>query len=198
MPNPPHNNVTALLRAWSAGRHEALDELLPLVYSELHRLAECAMRGQPEGHTLQTTALVHEAYLRLVNRAAGPDQVEWQGRAHFFAVAARAMRSILVDYARARHAAKRGGGARGLDVTLAESVGPQGSNIDVIALDEALSRLAELDARKARLVELRYFTGLGIEDAAAVVGISPATVKREWSMARAWLRRELSAARGPQ
>jgi RNA polymerase sigma factor (TIGR02999 family) len=194
MTSPRSKHLTDLLRAWSAGERDAFDELLPLVYNELHRLAARAMRGQPDGHTLQTTALVHEAYLRLVDREVGPESVVWQSRAHFFAVAARAMRSVLVDHARARRAAKRGGGRRRLEVTVAPDGADQERNIDVIALDEALGRLAEMDQRKVRLVELRFFTGLGIEDAAEVLGISPATVKREWSMARAWLRRELGAS----
>ena len=184
------HSVTDLLQAWASGDQAALDELLPLVYDELRRQARRFMRAQPEGHTLQTTALVHEAYLRLI----GQSSVEWQGRAHFFGVAAKAMRSILVDHARARSAAKRGGSAGAITLDDAGGIaGPQAS-VDVLALDEALGRLAELDSRKSRLVELRYFGGLGIDEAAAVLGISPATVKREWTTARAWLRRELSVA----
>ena len=182
-------SVTDLLQAWASGNQAALDELLPLVYDELRRQARRYMRVQPAGHTLQTTALVHEAYLRLV----GQPSVVWNGRAHFFGVAAKAMRSILVDHARARSAAKRGGSARAITLDDAGIAGPQAS-VDVLALDEALGRLAELDARKSRLVELRYFGGLGIDEAAAVLGVSPATVKREWTTARAWLRRELSVA----
>jgi RNA polymerase sigma factor (TIGR02999 family) len=182
--------VTDLLRAWASGDQAALDELLPLVYDDLRRQARRYMRAQPAGHTLQTTALVHEAYLRLV----GQSPVEWNGRAHFFGVAAKVMRSILVDHARARGAAKRGGSARAITLDEAGVIaGPQAS-VDVLALDEALGRLAELDARKSQLVELRYFGGLGIDEAATVLGISPATVKREWTTARAWLRRELSVA----
>ena len=188
-PSSQSHTVTALLRAWGRGNRAALDELVPLVYGELRRQAERYMRAQSAGHTLQATALVHEAYLRLVDR----DAVEWQGRAHFFGVAAKAMRSILVDHARARHAAKRGGGAA-REVTLgAAGAVAREPAVDVLALDEALTRLAELDARKAHLVELRYFAGLGIEEAAAALEVSPATVKREWSAARAWLRRELGA-----
>jgi RNA polymerase sigma-70 factor, ECF subfamily len=183
-------SVTGLLQAWASGDQAALDELLPLVYDDLRRQARRYMRAQPAGHTLQTTALVHEAYLRLV----GQSSVEWKGRAHFFGVAAKAMRSILVDHARARGAAKRGGSARTITLDEARAIaGPQAS-VDVLALDEALGRLAELDSRKSQLVELRYFGGLGIEEAAAVLGVSPATVKREWTTARAWLRRELSVA----
>jgi RNA polymerase sigma factor (TIGR02999 family) len=188
------HTVTDLLRAWGAGDPAALDELLPLVYDELRRQARRYMRAQPSGHTLQTTALVHEAYLRLV----GQSHVEWKGRAHFFGVAAKAMRSILVDHARARRAAKRGGAARAVTLDeageVATAVAGTQSRVDVLALDEALARLAELDSRKSRLVELRYFGGLGIEEAAAVLGVSPATVKRDWTTARAWLRRELSVA----
>ena len=196
MPTPPHNQVTLLLRAWSAGDRTALDQLLPLVYGELHRLAERAMRGQPEGHTLQATALVHEAYLRLVDRPAGPVPVEWEGRAHFFGVAARVMRSVLVDHARARRAVKRGGPeARRLTLGVAEALAAGvAAEVDVLALDEALDRLAQFDDRKARLVELRFFAGLSIEEAAGVMGVSPATIKREWTAARAWLRSELSRA----
>jgi RNA polymerase sigma-70 factor, ECF subfamily len=184
------HSVTDLLQAWASGDQAALDELLPLVYEELRRQARRYMRAQPAGHTLQTTALVHEAYLRLVGRSA----VEWNGRAHFFGVASKAMRSILVDHARARGAAKRGGSARAITLDDAGGVaGPQAS-VDVLALDEALGRLAELDPRKSQMVELRYFGGLGIDEAAAVLGVSPATVKREWTTARAWLRRELSVA----
>jgi RNA polymerase sigma factor (TIGR02999 family) len=188
-PGSPHA-ITDLLQAWASGDQAALDELLPLVYDELRRQAKRYMRAQPAGHTLQTTALVHEAYLRLVGQSA----VEWQGRAHFFGVAAKAMRSILVDHARARIAAKRGGALRAITLEKASGIaGPQAS-VDVLALHEALERLAALDPRKSQLVELRYFGGLEIDEAAAVLGVSPATVKREWVTARAWLRRELSVA----
>jgi RNA polymerase sigma factor (TIGR02999 family) len=190
----PTSDITSLLRAWSNGDRSALDQLLPVVYAELHRQAERYMRSQPPGHTLQATGLVHEAYLRLVNRR----DMEWSGRAHFFGVAAKAMRSILVDHARARGAAKRGGGANQLtleDVEASDGGAVPGGEIGVLALDEAISRLAELDPRKGSLVELRYFGGLSIEETAKVLGISPATVKREWRTARAWLRRELSPDR---
>jgi len=184
---PAPSDVTALLRAWSEGDRDALDRLLPAVYQELHRQAERYMRAQPPGHTLQTTALVHEAYLRLVSR----EGAEWNGRAHFFGVAAKAMRSILVDHARARGRAKRGGGAAPVTLTEIEDSGGGGRALDVIELDDALARLAELDPRKGSLVELRYFAGLGIEEAAETLGVSPATAKREWRLARAWLQREL-------
>ncbi|MEO7367755.1 MAG: sigma-70 family RNA polymerase sigma factor [Gemmatimonadaceae bacterium] len=194
----PHSTrtVTELLRAWGQGDHAAVDELVPLVYQEMRRQAERYMRAQPPGHTLQTTALVHEAYLRLVDQS----HIRWKGRDHFFGVAAKAMRSILVDHARARGAAKRGGSARA--VTLGEAseiadVPLSDPGVDILALDEALARLAELDPRKSKLVELRYFGGLGIEEAAIVLGISATTVKREWTTARAWLKRELTSAQAP-
>ena len=190
MPTPPPSRITTLLRAWSEGDRTALDELLPLVYDELHRQAERAMRAQPEGHTLQTTALVHEAYLRLVDRSGAA----WQDRAHFFGVAARVMRSVLVDHARARRAAKRGGGAAALTLSRNDAaVDPEfdSNGVDVEALDEALTRLAALDPRQAKVVELRYFGGLSIHETAAVLDVSHATIEREWRTARLWLRREL-------
>ena len=189
---PPSSAVTELLRAWGAGDRAALDQLMPVLYAELRRQAERQLRRESAGHTLQPTALVNEAYLRLVDQR----QAKWEGRSQFFALAARQMRRILVDHARGRAAAKRGGAAA--RVTLAEGSAatpetPQGE-IDVLALDEALTRLAALDARQARVVELRYFAGLGVEEVAEALDISPATVKREWTMARAWLRRELGSA----
>jgi len=190
MTPPLSHHVTKLLRAWSQGDRSALDELLPLVYRELHQQAERFMRAQPAGHTLQATALVHEVYLRLVDR----EGVEWQNRAHFFGVAGKAMRSILVDHARARGAAKRGGAARQLTLAAAGVAGKAEPAVDVLALDEALGRLADLDPEQCRLVELRYFAGLGIEETAEVLGVSPATVKRHWRVARAWLKRELGAS----
>jgi RNA polymerase sigma factor (TIGR02999 family) len=180
--------VTQLLQAWSRGERAALDELLPLVYRELHQQAERFMRAQHPGHTLQVTGLVHEAYLRLVDQ----ERVEWRSRAHFFGVAGKAMRSILVDHARARHAAKRGGAPRKLTLGAAEQAAEAEPAVDVLALDEALTRLADLDPEMSRLVELRYFAGFGIEDTADLLGVSPATVKRRWRMASAWLKRELS------
>ena len=188
MTHPPSHNVTELLRDWSRGDRAALDKLVPLVYDELRRQAARYMRRESAGNTLQTTAVVHEAYLRLVDQ-----NVHWQSRAHFFGVAAQMMRRILVDHARAQHAAKRGGASSRLPLEEAEEVSGEQPVADVLALDEALSRLSELDPQQGRIVELRYFTGMGIEETAEVLGISPATVKREWSTARAWLRRELSA-----
>ena len=185
----PPSDVTPLLLAWRRGDASAGERLLPVIYAELHRQAARAMRREPQEHTLQATALVNEAYLRLV----GQDRVEWHNRAHFFGVAAQLMRRILVDHARAQDAAKRGGGAQ--RVTFAgdegEAHAENDEGMDVLALHEALEILAALDARQARVVELRYFSGLNIEETAEAMDISPATVKREWAIARAWLRREL-------
>jgi RNA polymerase sigma factor (TIGR02999 family) len=189
---PLSRDVTALLQAWGRGEQTALDELLPLVYGELRRQAARHLRNQPVGHTLQATALVHEVYLRLVDRP----NADWQSRAHFFGVAARAMRNILVDHARARRTVKRGGEPRQLTLGAADALGDGAaeSEVDVLALDEALARLAELDPRQAQVVELRYFAGSSIEETAHVLGISHATVEREWRTARLWLRRELGAS----
>ena len=189
--HPAAPSVTELLRAWGAGDAGAGEALVPLVYAELRRQARLALRREGEGHTLQPTALVHEAWLRL----EGQHDARWESRTQFLAVAAQAMRRVLVDHARTRRALKRGGG--GAQVTLgaadraaaAPDTAPDA--VDVLALDEALARLATLDPRKARLVELRYFAGLSIPEAAAALGISQATVGREWSVARMWLRREL-------
>jgi RNA polymerase sigma factor (TIGR02999 family) len=186
------HQITALLQAWGKGDQSALEALLPAVYGELHRQAESYMRRQPPGHTLQATALVHEAYLRLVGRT----KIEWQSRAHFFGVAAKAMRSILVDHARARRRAKRGGGAARLTLSLAGDIAGRTPAVDVLELEEALERLAQLDPEKVRVVELRYFGGLNIEETAEVLEVSPATLKRQWTTARAWLRRELSPLPG--
>ena len=183
---PPQ--VTELLRAWGAGDAGASDALVPLVYAELRRQATRALRREREGHTLQATALVHEAWLRL----DGQRDARWESRSQFLAVAAQVMRRVLVDHARTRQAQKRGGGATQVTLGDAEQVAAAGG-VDVLALDDALARLTELDPRKARLVELRYFAGLSIPDAAAALGISPATVGREWAVARMWLRRELDA-----
>lgn len=180
------SEVTELLAAWGAGDAGASDALVPLVYDELRRQARRALRREGEGHTLQATALVHEAWLRL----DAQHDARWESRSQFLAVAAQTMRRVLVDHARARRALKRGGGD--VQITLGDAysaVAPDA--VDVLALDEALARLAVMDARKARLVELRYFAGLSIPEAAAALGVSQATVIREWAVARMWLRREL-------
>ena len=177
----PHE-VTQLLAAWGDGDQAALDQLVPLVHDELRRIARGYMRRERAGHTLQTTALVNEAYLRLVDQRS----VRWQNRAHFFAIAAQLMRRILVDYARQHVSRKRGGGA--IQVTLAEAESlPTAREPDLIALDEALLSLAEIDPRKSRVVELRFFGGLSIEETAEVLKVSPTTVEREWTTAKAWL-----------
>ncbi len=187
MPQDPSSPVTELLVRWRDGDREALEALMPLVYDELRRLAHHYLRQERSDHTLQSTALVHEAYLRL----AGQNPPQWQNRAHFFGIAAHVMRQILVEYARGRGAAKRGGNACRL--TLDEAVAlPQQLDVDVVELDRALTGLAELDAQQSRIVELRFFAGLTIEDTSEVLGISPATVKRDWVTARAWLYRAMS------
>lgn len=191
MPQKSTSPVTELLARWRSGDQNALDALMPLVYSELRQLAQHYLRKERSDHTLQSTALVHEAYMRL----AGQSPPQWQNRAHFFGIAAHLMRQILVEHARGRAAAKRGGGATRM--TLDESLGmsiaiAQQNEIDVIVLDKALQDLTELDAQQGRIVELRFFGGLTIEDTSEVLGISPATVKREWVTARAWLFRAMT------
>lgn len=183
--DPP--DITGLLRQLSQGRREALDCLMPVVYHELRRIAHAQLRGERPGHTLNTTALVHEAYLKLVN----VDQIEWRDRAHFFATAARVMRRILIDYARSRKRLKRGGDEAvqvPLDEALAVGFEPAE---DLLALDEALTRLEAQSERQSRVVECRCFAGLSVDETAAALGISPATVKRDWEFSRAWLNREL-------
>ena len=186
MPTPEPQRLTQLLVAWSDGDRAALDELFPLVYDELRQLARRRMRRERQGHTLRTTALVNDAYLRLVDQR----QVRWQNRAHFFAIAAQMMRRILVDHARAKHYEKRGGGAAHVPLEEA-AVLAEGKAAEILALDEALVALAEIDPRRARVVELRYFGGLSNEEIAEVLKISPNTVTRDWNMARAWLYQEL-------
>ena len=181
------HEVTQLLIQWSNGDKAALDKLMPLIYEELRQLARHYMNRERAGHTLQTTALVNEAYLRLINRK----QVHWQNRAHFFAIAAHLMRSILVDHARSHAYAKRGGGARKIALDEALAVSQQRA-ADVVALDDALKRLAEIDPQQSRIVEMKFFGGLTIEETAEVLGLSPATIKREWSTAKAWLYHELN------
>ena len=182
-------DVTGLLVNWSNGDQQALEELMPLVYGELRRLAKAYLRRERSDHTLQSTALVNEAFLRLVNQR----NVQWKNRAHFFGIAAQLIRRILVDHARAHQADKRGAGASKL--SLDEAIGvPEKQDLDLVALDDALQKLSELDPQQGRIVELRFFAGLSIEETGEVLGVSPATVKREWSTARAWLYRELSRA----
>ena len=178
-------DIGALLRAWSDGDQTALDRLAPIVYDELRRLAHRYMEGEPRGHTLQTTALVNEAYMRLV----GYNRMQWQDRAHFFAVSAQVMRRILVDHAR-RHNVKRGAGAQRVDFDEAAVVAGARAP-DLVALDDAMNALARLDMRKVRIIEMRFFGGLSAEETAEVLDVSPATVRRDWSIAKLWLYREL-------
>jgi RNA polymerase sigma-70 factor (ECF subfamily) len=181
--------VTELLSQYRAGRREALDQLVPVVYGELRAIAARYLRGEWAGHTLQPTALVHEAYMRLVDQR----EVEWQNRAHFFGVAAQIMRRLLVDHARGRNRRKRGGGLLMVPLEENDVAGPApDEGLDLVALDDALERLTALSPQQARIVELRYFGGLSIEETAEVLGVSTMTVKRGWAMARAWLHRELS------
>jgi len=183
---PAPSEITGLLIAWSDGDQAALERLLPLIERELHRIARHYMRRESPGHTLQTTALVNEAYFRLVEQK----RVRWQNRAHFFAIAARIMRRILLNYARDRHRAKRGG--RAVQVSLSEvAVVSEGHSEELIALDEALERLAAFDARKARVVELRHFGGLTAPETAEVLGVSVVTAERDWKAAKAWLAKEV-------
>lgn len=193
-PAPP--NVTELLRAWTDGDREAQDQLFRAVYNDLHRQAARYLRREQAGLSLQTTDLIHEAYMRLVD----VQHVEWQNRLHFFGISARVMRRILVDHARTRQAAKRGGSAIRLPLEEAIAVLP-GQDLDFVALDEALNRLSELDPQQSQIVELRFFSGLNVEETAKVLDVSERTVKRDWNVAKAWLRRELSRGgqgRAPQ
>jgi RNA polymerase sigma factor (TIGR02999 family) len=190
------DEVSALLLAWSAGDQDALDRLTPIVYNELRRLASRFMRNERAGHTLQSTALVHEAYIRLVDYK----RMQWQNRAHFFAIAAQLMRRILVEHAR-RHGVKRGAGFRHISLDEAPLVvGRAASDPDLVALDDAMNDLARLDPRKVQVVEMRYFGGLSVEETAEVLKVSTVTVKRDWRTARTWLFRELTGgtAHGPQ
>lgn len=193
--NRSPEEITVMLRAWSeSGERAAFDQLVTLVYDELHRQARRYLRGERENHTLQTTALINEAYLRLV----GQKSVEWQNRAHFFALAANMMRRILVDYAKSKHREKRGGKDEDLPIEAAFSVAAETTNettkIDLIALDRALDKLAAKDAQQARIVELRYFSGLTVEETAEVLSVSEMTVKRDWNVAKAWLHKEINKA----
>jgi RNA polymerase sigma-70 factor (ECF subfamily) len=183
----PSSGVTELLEKWSNGDQEALQRLLPLVYDELHRLARLHLRRERQNHTLQPTALVNEAYLRLIDQRSA----HWQNRAHFFAVAAQLMRRILVDYARRQRAAKRGGTVPNLSLSHARNQSGK-TGYDLLAIHEALNQLAEIDPEQSRVVELRFFGGLSIAETAEAMHSSHATVEREWRVARAWLRRELT------
>jgi RNA polymerase sigma-70 factor (ECF subfamily) len=206
---PPAGQITQLLNRTQAGDNRAIDALLPLVYDELRRLADAYLRHERADHTLQTTALVHEAYMKLVGGAesSGPaagDPIPWKNRAHFMGVAARAMRQILVNHARDRGRLKRGGlggmgGGKGrvrVDLTEAAAITPE-PDLDLVALDHALASLTLLDERKARTVEMRFFGGMTVEETAEALGVGTATVKRDWTMARAWLLRELGGPADP-
>ena len=183
----PQHDVTQLLNAWREGDQTAREELMTVVYNELHRLAHHYMKKEAPGHLLQTSALLNEAFLRLVDQR----NVQWRNRAHFFGIAAQMMRRVLVDYARSRGYAKRGGGLRHISLDEALTVCDQRS-AEVVELDDALNQLAQLDPRKSQLVELRFFAGLSIKEAAAVLSVSTGTVMRDWTLAKAWLRREIS------
>src|SRR6201982_2095392 len=186
--DPSNRQITALLVRWRGGDQQALDDLLPLVYNKFRQTPPHYLRRERTGHTLQSTALVHEAYVRLV----GPHVPQWQDRAHFFGVAARVMRQILVEYARSHQAAKRGGGVRKVTIDEGIEAALKPVDLDIIMLEDALKGLAALDEQQSRIVELRFFAGLSIEDTSQVLGVSPATVSREWTSARAWLHREVS------
>jgi RNA polymerase sigma-70 factor, ECF subfamily len=184
---PSSHQVTQLLKNWSNGDQKARDQLMTLVYEELHRLAHQYMKGERPGNTLQTSALVNEAFVKLVDQR----DVHWRNRAHFFGIAAQVMRRILVDHARTRRSAKRGGSATPVSLDEALTVSNE-RNAEVIALDEALNGLATRDQRKSQIVELRFFGGLSIEETAEVLAVSPGTVMRDWTLAKAWLRREMT------
>ena len=189
MTSGPAPDVTRLLVSWSQGDQAALDQLMPLVYGELRRLASAYLRRERSNHTLQSTALVHEAFMRLVNQ----QEVQWRNRAHFFAIAAQMIRRILVDYARAQHTEKRGSGSVKLELDEAMAAPLEsGFDLDVLALNDALDQLSRLDVRQSRIVELRFFAGLSIEETAEIMKLSPASIKREWNSARAWLFREMT------
>ncbi|HMS42264.1 MAG TPA: sigma-70 family RNA polymerase sigma factor [Pyrinomonadaceae bacterium] len=180
-------DITELLQDWSNGKVEVLEKLMPLVYDELRRQASQFLSKERQGHTLQATALIHEAYLKLIEQR----EVKWQNRAHFFALASTAMRRILVDYARERHRKKRGGSAENLPLDEALQISSNEKSVDIIALDEALNRLAKLSARQARVVELRYLGGLSNDETAEILGVSKGTVKNDWNLAKAWLKQEI-------
>jgi RNA polymerase sigma factor (TIGR02999 family) len=181
-------NITQLLKDWGEGNQQVLDDLMPMVYDELRRQAARHLRKERPNHTLQTTALIHEAYLKLIGQ-----EVNWQNRSHFFAIASQAMRRILVDHARTRHREKRGGIGENLPLEEALAAGAEGTRLDLVELDEALTRLAKLDERQAKIVELRYFSGLSIDETADVLGVSNSTVRADWTMAKAWLKNEIAS-----
>jgi RNA polymerase sigma factor (TIGR02999 family) len=187
---PPPEDVTRLLVEWQGGNQQALDSLIPLVYQELRAIAGRYLSRESSGHTLQSTALVHEAYFRLI----GQRRVRWQNRAHFFGIAAQMMRRILIDHARHQARDKRGGPTPTLSLDEALATPGTETDVDLLALDEALTSLARIDPRGAKIIELRFFSGLTLEETAEVVGISPGTVKRDWNAARAWLYREMRQA----
>ena len=187
MHTPQSNQVTQLLLDWSRGNRAALDELMPLVYQELRKLAGGYLRSERPDHTLQPTALIHEAYLRMI----GKDVPQWQSRAHFCGVAARLMRQILVDHARTRHAAKRGGDHQKISLDDAPQVFAQADAAEMLVLDDALTKLAAFDERRSRILEMRAFGGMSVEETALALGISERTIKREMRLAQAWIRREL-------
>jgi RNA polymerase sigma factor (TIGR02999 family) len=185
--DPQPQQITELLKSWSQGNQAAIDKLVPLVYDELHRLAQRYMSDERPGHALQTTALVNEAYLRLVDSS----NLSWDGRSHFFGVCAQVMRRILVDWARSRQALKRGGDVRALDLDEALAVAKE-RGTDLVAIDDALKALTAVDPRKGQVVEMRFFGGLSVKETAEVLKVSPETVQRDWKLAKSWLRRELS------
>ncbi len=190
MDSPSSHEVTSLLKAWSSGDEQALEKLTPLVYRQLHQIAQRYMGGERSGHMLQTTALVNEAYLRLVDCG----QVNWQDRAHFFAISANLMRRILIDFARSRGYLKRGGAVPHIPLEEAPSVSDE-PDVNLVALDDALKALAAVDERKSKVVELRFFGGLNVEETAEVLRVSSDTVMRDWKLAKVWLLRELSRGR---
>ena len=181
------DQVTKLLKDWSDGDKKAFDNLMPFVYQELRKRASVYLKNERQGHTLQTTALINEAYINLIDK----DDIEWESRSHFYAIASKAMRRILVDYARARKRKKRGGKDENLPLDEARTVSASEKSVDLVALNEALERLAEFDVRQAEVVELKYFGGMTNEETAAILNISNATVRRDWKMAKAWLHQQI-------
>lgn len=180
-------NITLLLKDWGDGKTKAFEDLLPLVYDELRRRASQYLRNERSGHTLQTTALINEVYIKLIDK----EDIAWESRSHFFAIASTAMRRILVDHARTRKREKRGGKEEDLPLDEARVVSAKERSVDLVALDDALNRLSEFDERQAKVVELRYFSGMTIDETAEILGISNVTVRREWTMAKAWLHQEI-------